>query len=162
MGGRGQAVDNGGRELKKLRVAAGLSGAIWWGQRARDTLQVTGEEPERHRNILVLRAYLLERRAEELVRGHVGRRTVVLGRAEVRPFCVARCGRQRRDLCTGAASRQGSPTNAVAPVEVRIRQQVRRVGGLLVGASREQDKDPDWACRAPWGLAGVRSRLGRT
>ncbi|KAJ1083684.1 hypothetical protein NDU88_003839 [Pleurodeles waltl] len=100
--GRGQAVGNGGRELKKLRVTPGLSGAIWGGQKASDALQVTGQEPERHRITLVLRAVSLERHAEELGRGHVGRWPGVLGREAVRPRCV--CAR-RRDLHTGAAPR---------------------------------------------------------
>ncbi|KAJ1100294.1 hypothetical protein NDU88_005380 [Pleurodeles waltl] len=61
------------------------------------------------------------------------------------------------------ALRQGSPAAAVAPVEVRTRQEseVRSVGGRPAGASREQDKDPDWACGAPWGLAGLCRKWGR-
>ncbi|KAJ1150890.1 hypothetical protein NDU88_003677 [Pleurodeles waltl] len=78
--GCGQAVDHGGRELKKLCVAPVLSSAIWGG---RGAFQVTGREPDQHRVTLVLRTDSLERRAEELGRDRMGWRPAVLGRAVV-------------------------------------------------------------------------------
>ncbi|KAJ1129470.1 hypothetical protein NDU88_007838 [Pleurodeles waltl] len=92
----------------------------------------------------MLRADSLERCAEELGRGCVGRWPEVLGRAAVRPRNVVLCA--RRGLHAGAASRRGSPSNADAPV-----------GGEDTAASEESG----WAAGGhPPPGAGEESGLG--
>ncbi|KAJ1190466.1 hypothetical protein NDU88_007204 [Pleurodeles waltl] len=117
---------------------------------ARDASQVTGQEPEHHWIILVLRADSLERGTEELDRASWSSGLWCWPER----WCDRAVWRGERD--GGGTSPGGGlvarlPHRGCYPGEREGTRQVRRVGELPAGTSREQEKDPHWACGAPLG-----------